>query len=609
MNNVMLHVHNSGDGPIPFSIMEISVALPQFFHSSLYLDDREERGTVQMLNDSGIQVLHGRLSKDVLRQINPAVVVLHDISGDKVEGRPWKWLKGWRTISFHHSAVRPTVPTDFHVFTSDTVQRQYLNLLKSGFITRWGTIPIELSTSTEPWFRRKMDDRNIAGIKADLLPILLGIILNVPFHPTPKPPETPSIWGDRKPMLPMGVLVGCGSEQEWMLPWWWENYKKHNTLPVLFIDMGEGDKAMTPGMKDWCKERGYLAPLHLPLAGWFQKPFAFAKTVFEESVWTDVDCEIRGSLEPAFDYCKFGIAAAEDPYYKLGGKKTVPISLNSGVVAFKFGNEIISKWCDTITREGKDYRDDQIILNVMAHQNPGKVGILPRKFNWLRLDGDTNPEAVCIHWTGGKGKEIIRAKMEGKYLREHFIADFVNALGWRRGLEIGSWRGRTFLHLLKSCPKLAMTTIDMWEPQPANPGPERYTLEEDGRWNHVENEAFVRAEAAKYGDRAEIFKGNSRDIVPNLKADYDFAFIDGDHGSEAVEADIRNALWKMKLNGFLFGHDINWPSVKEVVEKVFTRYMTGPDNLWYVSVSDVFGPLGCPRGDVGEDGPPGAKEG
>lgn len=609
MSNVMLHVHPScpDQGAVPFFVVEISVAFPQFFHAFLCLEDREERGAVQMLNDAGIRAFHGPLTRAVVESVDPVIVVLHDVGGDAAEGKPpWGWLRRWPTISWHHSAVRPTVQTDLHVFGSEAVRGRYENLVKSGFIPRWATIPVDVHDTVGPWFHRKVDRGNVSAVRDGLSPAVIGMLMNSALVPAAEPPKveiSASVWGDRKPLLPRGVVVGCGSEQEWMLPWWWENYSKHNALPVLFIDMGFGEKAMTGRAREWCASKGTLGELHVPMEGWFQKPFALSQTVFEESVWTDVDVEIRGSLEPIFDQCKNGLAAAGDPYYRFS---KVPVSVNSGVLAFKFGNKTISDWCSMILKEGKNYRDDQVILNVLAHRNPGSVGNLPREFNWLRLDGDANPDAVCVHWTGGRGKEIVRAKMEGKYLREHFIADFANTLGWKSGLEIGTWRGRTFLHLLKTCPKLAMTTIDLWEPQPENHGPEKYTREEGERWDHVKNEEYVRAEAAMYGTRAVILKGNSREIVPSLTGQFDFAFIDGDHGSEAVETDIRNAMQKLNFNGILFGHDIDWPSVKGVVTRMFPRFLVGPDNVWYVRVRDVLGPHGCPVGAIGIDGPAGA---
>ena len=35
-----------------------------------------------------------------------------------------------------------------------------------------------------------------------------------------------------------GVIVGSDYSQEWLLPWWWENYTKHNRYPVTFVDFG-----------------------------------------------------------------------------------------------------------------------------------------------------------------------------------------------------------------------------------------------------------------------------------------------------------------------------------------------------------------------------------
>jgi hypothetical protein len=63
--------------------------------------------------------------------------------------------------------------------------------------------------------------------------------------------------------------------------------------------------------------------------------------------------------------------------------------------------------------------------------------------------------------------------------------------------------------------------------------------------------------------------------------------VDGDHGSEAVETDIRNVLRKLKPSGILIGHDIDWPSVRSVVERLLPGFGTGPDNVWYIRVADV----------------------
>lgn len=443
----------------------------------------------------------------------------------------------------------------------------------------------EIGEAGRKWARNNAD---ISVVQKELSADLLSFLLNSPIHKTDrisaqvgeeKKAAQIQVSTKSKPTLPKGVVVGCGSELEWMLKWWWKGYSKHNSYPVLFVDMGMGKEAMSAEARRWCAERGTVKTLCMPLTGWFQKPFAFMQTIFEESVWMDVDCEIRGSIGPLFEYCKHGIAVARDPYFKFSGAKE---PVNSGVVAYRHESDVISEWCEITLKDREKYRDDQSILDAIRQKNPDRVPLLPREFNWLRLDGDINPKAICMHWTGGPGKKIIRAKIAGKYNREHFISDLANTFHWKEGLEIGTWKGRTFLHLLENCPSLRMTTIDLWEPQPENDGPETYV-----KWDHEKNERHVRDEAAQYGERAVILKGNSQEIVPSLPGNYDFAFVDGDHGSEVVEADILNVLDKIKPTGILIGHDIDWPSVKTVVDRLLPGYMIGPDNVWLIKVSDV----------------------
>jgi len=50
-----------------------------------------------------------------------------------------------------------------------------------------------------------------------------------------------------------GVITGADSNHEWLLPWWYENLQRHNTLPVAFADFG-----MSADMRAWCGERGLV---------------------------------------------------------------------------------------------------------------------------------------------------------------------------------------------------------------------------------------------------------------------------------------------------------------------------------------------------------------
>ena len=104
-----------------------------------------------------------------------------------------------------------------------------------------------------------------------------------------------------------------------------------------------------------------------------------------------------------------------------------------------------------------------------------------------------------LKWNRNPAKPTIkRPPHRGRYDREHWIADLAKEHKWTLGAELGIWRGRTFLHVLKHCPKLTLIGVDLWAPQPNNPGPETWE-----NWPHAEYEKNVRKTAKQFGDRHE----------------------------------------------------------------------------------------------------------
>lgn len=152
--------------------------------------------------------------------------------------------------------------------------------------------------------------------------------------------------------------------------------------------------------------------------------------------------------------------------------------------------------------------------------------------------------------------------------------------GWTRGAELGVRKGATFLHLLQTCPRLSLIGVDLWQPQPQNEGPQRWDY---SGVDHEGAERKVREGAARYGDRATLIKASTDDAA-DLIADgsLDFVFIDADHSTQAVNDDIVNYRPKIRRGGWITGHDINWPEVREAVEAHFSDYKVGPDNCWGV---------------------------
>lgn len=205
------------------------------------------------------------------------------------------------------------------------------------------------------------------------------------------------------------ILIGCDAKQEWMLKWWFENYKKHNNLPVVFADFG-----CTPqGLKyAQSQSRCVIDMTTAKEKGWFKKPKSMLACPAKRTLWVDIDAEVKGPLKEAFALFEPGkLAMVEDHPWK---KRRGELWHNSGVVGFIDKPQILKDWARQV--EARPQIGDQEVLHSMLNPITKITYIkdLPHKFNVLRIDVDDNnvpANPVIMHWTGSKGKEIIRSQM------------------------------------------------------------------------------------------------------------------------------------------------------------------------------------------------------
>jgi hypothetical protein len=237
----------------------------------------------------------------------------------------------------------------------------------------------------------------------------------------------------RKVEKEKGLLCGCDAQQEWLLPWWWERYSKHNAFPVTFIDFGMSEQART-----FCRLRGELITLDVDdcfiqrkeqlskervaswetIYGptlwsarlrWFKKPFALLHSTYRFSLWLDLDCEILGPLDSLFTAC-----TEESQLALVREYTTEHLSLldpgvvyNGGVIAFLHGAFIISQWAAAALHESGSYWSDDALLSSLICQNALSVVELPDIYNWRFAQG-VNINAIIHHWVGSAGKAYIR---------------------------------------------------------------------------------------------------------------------------------------------------------------------------------------------------------
>lgn len=240
-------------------------------------------------------------------------------------------------------------------------------------------------------------------------------------------------WSKEEPQQEKGIVVATNSTQEWLLIWWWENYRKHNDLPVSFVDFG-----MSKEMKAWCKEKGHYIPLSIPdvfiaernsfskihiekweqefgsyfwdsRPAWFKKPLACLQSPYKTSLWMDLDCEVRGPLDPLLSHPLYSEISISKKY--LDGLEPI----NSGVIVFKHGSSLIRQWAELCFEQNHTAVGDQDVLWNLIAINKFQTDDLSLLYNWSRFSKE-NPEALVVHWHGNHGKTMISHQIAKKNL-------------------------------------------------------------------------------------------------------------------------------------------------------------------------------------------------
>ncbi len=212
-----------------------------------------------------------------------------------------------------------------------------------------------------------------------------------------------------------GIIVGCDCSQEWLLDWWWSHYARYNSYPVAFFDFGLSENGLR-----WCSEKGAVIPLppSPPLkpvspenkllweeragsgiwpfrAAWFKKPLAFLRSPFPLSLWIDLDCEIRGSLEPLFNTLALGADIALVP--ERHQRPSEETAYNSGVAAFRQNSAILQKWSELCLNANEQFMGDQNALSRAISLHRPSLTLLPDLYNWT-MDRGFREDALILHY-------------------------------------------------------------------------------------------------------------------------------------------------------------------------------------------------------------------
>ena len=205
-------------------------------------------------------------------------------------------------------------------------------------------------------------------------------------------------------------VTGCDENHEWMLEWFFKNYKKHmKDVPLVFANFG-----LTPDGLKKVRENVHAVMNLKPFdeEGWFKKPMSMIKCPSKKTIWIDLDCEIRDDISNLFNMLKPNMLnMVEDKPWTMRGQE---LWHNSGVVGFIDKPTILYDWAKAI--RANPVQGDQEVLHLLL--NPitkiKYINDIPNEYNVLRLQVETDGYAGAIkvmHWTGQKGKNKIRAML------------------------------------------------------------------------------------------------------------------------------------------------------------------------------------------------------
>lgn len=208
-------------------------------------------------------------------------------------------------------------------------------------------------------------------------------------------------------------ITGCDAKTAWMLPWFVENFRRWHPEADLLVYSFDGND-VAAGLNVHTQSIG------LAHRGWYNKPFAIerAMKIASRVLWLDTDCEVKGDLRPVLEMIQPGkLSMVEDRPWTTRHKETWYNTGVVGVMGLGY-DEIVREWVQQCALSSQSPNSgDQQILHSILRQGMNRlrfVSELPRKYNVLRLDvldGTADPNPVVMHWTGQRGKDVIKEQL------------------------------------------------------------------------------------------------------------------------------------------------------------------------------------------------------
>lgn len=150
---------------------------------------------------------------------------------------------------------------------------------------------------------------------------------------------------------------------------------------------------------------------------WFTKAFSLFQTPYDKTIWIDLDCEVKKSVQPLFDFCEntSGFAITYDvdhttKEWKDDGLLSPDAEGHQvGVFSFKRKSPVLNKWIQSCYDNHHQELSEQTCLNHVLKKENFDITIFSKKYNWVYLD-NSHPDATILHYAGPWPKRELLAK-------------------------------------------------------------------------------------------------------------------------------------------------------------------------------------------------------
>jgi predicted O-methyltransferase YrrM len=146
-------------------------------------------------------------------------------------------------------------------------------------------------------------------------------------------------------------------------------------------------------------------------------------------------------------------------------------------------------------------------------------------------------------------------------------------------VEIGSYAGGSTSIILSNFPKSKINCVDIWEKYVE----EGSVYDMDIQELELKEAEEVFNELCKNNINITKNKMSSNDYVKSIEDEsIDFVYIDGNHQYTSVKEDIEKWYPKVKMGGFICGHDFYWTGVNKAIMEYFKKLpdYNFLDNSW-----------------------------